>query len=370
MSRYGRLVQVHELSRADARRIAVQAQWLDRRRPASLLEVLRQLTLLQVDGNKAVAPSADLVLWSRLGSGYRQAELATALRDRVLVELEGMIRPAEDIALYRSQMQASRDEQRGWPGTHDWVRANDAFRRDLLFRLTAAGPMAAGELPDSAKVPWQSTGWSNNRNVIKMLECMERRGEVAVAMREGNERVWDLASRIYPDDAAVPAAEAARVRDERRLRSLGIVRASNRDYVGEAWHVGQAGQPAVIEGIRSKWRVEPSLIGRPFTGRAALLSPFDRLIFDRKRMDDIFEFDYQLEMYKPVEKRRWGYYALPVLYGDRLIGKVDAAADRDAGVLRLNAIHQDVKFTAPMIEAVNAELDDLAHWLGLDLVDA
>jgi uncharacterized protein len=230
--------------------------------------------------------------------------------------------------------------------------------------------MAAGEMPDSAKVPWQSSGWSNNRNVVKMLECMERRGEVAVAMREGNERVWDLASRVYPDDPAVPAAEAARIRDRRRLQSLGIIRAGARAYLVEPSDVGEAGELAVVEGVRGKWRVEPSLLGASLVGRCALLSPFDRLIFDRKRMDDLFEFDYQLEMYKPVDKRRWGYYALPVLYGDQLVGKIDVAADREAGVLRLNAIHQDVKFTAEMIEAVNAELDDLAHWLELDLVDA
>jgi uncharacterized protein len=361
---------VHEISRADARRIAVQAQWLDRKRQASLLDVVRHLTLVQVEGTKPVAPSADLVLWSRLGSRYRPAELQQALQNRVLVELEAKIRPAEDIALYGSDFQQWRDEQRGWPGSHDWVRANDAFRRDLLFRLTAAGPMAAAEMPDSAQVPWQSSGWNNNRNVIRMLECMEHRGEVAVAMREGNERVWDLAGRIYPDDPAVPAAESARIRDQRRLRSLGIVRAGTRDYLAEPWNVGEAGEPAVIEGVRGKWRVEPALLGQRFTGRAALLSPFDRLIFDRKRMQDLFDFDYQLEIYKPVDKRRWGYYALPVLFGDQLVGKVDAAADRDAGVLRLRAIHQDVKFTAEMIEAVNAELDDLAHWLELDLVDA
>jgi len=99
-----------------------------------------------------------------------------------------------------------------------------------------------------------------------------------------------------------------------------------------------------------------------------LLSPFDRLIHDRRRTVELFEFDYQLEMYKPAAKRRWGYFALPILYGDRLVGKLDATADRRTGVLQVNAIHRDVGFTKTMTAAVRREIRDLAHWLELDLV--
>src|SRR5687767_10710270 len=91
---------------------------------------------------------------------------------------------------------------------------------------------------------------------------------------------------------------------------------------------GDAGEPAVIEGVRGTWRVDPTLLDAPFDGRAALLSPFDRLLHDRKRLGEIFEFEYYLEMYKPAAQRRWGYYALPILVGDRLVGKLDAAVDR------------------------------------------
>jgi uncharacterized protein YcaQ len=113
--------------------------------------------------------------------------------------------------------------------------------------------------------------------------------------------------------------------------------------------------------------VDPALLDRPFEGRAALLSPLDRLVFDRKRMAEIFEFDYQLEMYKPAPSRRWGYYALPILWGDRLVGKLDATTDRPIGVLRVDAVHEDEPFTAEMAAAVDAEIEDLAHWLGVDL---
>jgi uncharacterized protein YcaQ len=131
--------------------------------------------------------------------------------------------------------------------------------------------------------------------------------------------------------------------------------------------VGEVGEPAVVDGVKGTWRVDPALLGQPFSGRAALLSPFDRLIHDRKRTIELFEFDYQLEMYKPAAKRRWGYFALPILYGDRLAGKLDATADRKAGVLRVTAIHEDEPFSTDMKAAVDHEIKDLAHWLGLDL---
>jgi uncharacterized protein YcaQ len=131
--------------------------------------------------------------------------------------------------------------------------------------------------------------------------------------------------------------------------------------------VGDAGEPAVVEGVRGGWRVDPAHLGQPFSGRAALLSPFDRLIHDRKRTVELFEFDYQLEMYKPASRRRWGYFALPILYGDRLVRKLDATADRKAGRLRVDAIHQDVAFNPTMAAAVNREIRDLAGWLQLDL---
>jgi uncharacterized protein len=121
-----------------------------------------------------------------------------------------------------------------------------------------------------------------------------------------------------------------------------------------------------VEGVKGAWRVDPAQLGRAFSGRAALLSPFDRLVHDRKRTLELFEFDYQLEMYKPAAKRRWGYYALPILYGDRLVGKLDAVADRKAGVLRVNAIHRDVPFTTSMAAAVNREIKGVARWLELD----
>ncbi len=194
-----------------------------------------------------------------------------------------------------------------------------------------------------------------------------QRGEVAIAGRQGRDRLWDLAERIYPDDPPVPATRRCRLRNERRLRSLGSPARAAPDCPGEPHDVGEVGEPAVVEGVRGQWRVDPAQLGQPFSGRAALLSPFDRLVYDRKRALEIFEFDYQLEMYKPAAKRRWGYYALPILYGDRLVGKLDATADRTAGVLR---VERDPPgrgaFTKAIAAAVDREIKDLAKWLRLE----
>ncbi|WP_234383279.1 DNA glycosylase AlkZ-like family protein [Streptomyces dysideae] len=363
---------VHELSRTDARRIAVRAQLLDAARPAGLLDVVRRLTLLQIDPTAAVAPTADLVAWSRLGSSaYAPADLTAALRDRTLLELQAMIRPAEDLALYRAEMAEwpERGTPSSWREYHGkWVAANDACRRDILDRLGASGPLPSRELPDTCELPWRSSGWTNNRNVTKLLELMVQRGEVAVAGRRNGDRLWDLAARVCPGTPAVPVTEALRVRDERRLRALGIARARGPECPVEPADVGEAGEPAVVEGVRGKWRVDPAQLGQPFEGRAALLSPFDRLIHDRRRTLELFGFEYQLEMYKPAAKRRWGYFALPVLYGDRLVGKLDATADRKAGIFKVNATHEDEPFSKDMTAEVGHEIADLARWLDLELI--
>jgi len=188
-----------------------------------------------------------------------------------------------------------------------------------------------------------------------------------VAGRSGRDRLWDVADRVYPDAPVVPLEEALRTRFERGLRALGIARPQGPECPVEPVHVAEAGEPAAVEGVRGTWRVDPAQLGQPFSGRAALLSPFDRLIHDRKRTVELFEFDYQLEMYKPAAKRRWGYFALPILYGDQLVGKLDATADRAAGVLRVHAIHQDVPFTRTMTAAIHHEIEDLARWLQLEL---
>ncbi len=355
---------VLRLERDEARRIAVRAQLLGAERSTGLAPLVEHLTFLQIDPTAAVAPSADLIAWSRLGSSYQPLQLKQAIeQDRTMFEhisqddpvypAVAMVRPMADLSLFLAQMAGPAK----YAKSREWLQANDCFQHDILARLRDAGPLQSRDIPDTCQVPWQSTGWTHNRNVTMMLELLVGRGKVAIAGRVGRQRTWDLAERVYPAGVfAIPLDEATRLRDERRLRALGIARAPL---------VGQAGQPASVEGSNIEWRVDPDAVGLPFTGRAALLSPFDRLIHDRVRAVDLFEFEYVLEMYKPATARRWGYFALPVLYGDRLVGKLDAVALRDKGILEVHALHADVRLTATMTAAIHREIDSLATWLGL-----
>ncbi|MCW2801613.1 MAG: hypothetical protein JWQ70_3085 [Aeromicrobium sp.] len=357
---------VIHLGREEARRIAVRAQLLDAPRPTDLVEVVRQLGFVQIEPTAAVAPTADLVLWSRLGDAYVPDDLRSAVEgEGTLFELSLMVRPMEDLALFRAGMA---DPPR-YESTERWLDNNHDFRQDILERLEVEGAMTAREIPDTSIVSWPSSGWNNNRNVMMMLECMMMRGDIAVAARRGRDRVWDLAERVYHSDIpTVPLQEALEIRAERRLRAQGLVPDKTPDLPAETTRVGKAGHAATIEGLKGTYRVDPDAIGKPFEPRTALISPFDGLVRDRKRMQDLFEFDYTLEMYKPKAKRRWGYYALPILHGDRLVGKLDAAADRANGELVVNAIHEDAPFSPAVADGVRAELEDLARWLDLELV--
>jgi uncharacterized protein len=354
---------VHRLSKDEARRIAIHAQLLDAPRPKDLVDVVDRLTVLQIDPTAAVAPSADLVLWSRLGSTYDPADLTKAIEhDRTLVETVAYIRSPRDLPAVIAEV---RDAEM-YPSTARWLEKNEPFRRDILALLEKKGPLLSRDIPDTSIEPWPSSGWTNNRNITKMLELLALRGDVAISGRKGRQRYWDIPERVYPVDLpTLDLDTAVRHRNERRLAALGIARSTGTQMPGEPPYVGDAGEEAVVDGTPGAWRVHAEYVGLPFEGRTALLSPFDRLIHDRVRAEQLFGFEYILEMYKPKDKRRWGYFALPVLHGDRLVGKLDAIADRKAGVLVVNAIHEDVRFTKSITAAVRSEIKDLAAWLGL-----
>ncbi len=357
---------VHHLTKDEARRIAIHAQLLDAPRPTDLVDVVDRLTILQIDPTAAIAPSADLVLWSRLGSAYDPADLTRAVEhDRSLVETVAYIRRPHDVPAVVAEI---RDDLHH--SARRWLEKNEPFRRDIVALLEKEGPLLSRDIPDTSVERWPSSGWTNNRNVTKMLELLALQGQVAVAGRKGRQRYWDLPERIYPGGLPELDPETARRhRNDRRLAALGIARSTGTQTPGETSFVGDSGEEAVVEGTPGTWRVHPDYLGLEFEGRTALLSPFDRLIHDRVRSEQLFGFEYILEMYKPAAKRRWGYFALPVLHGDRLVGKLDAKADRKGGRLMVNALHEDVPFTADITASVRAEIDDLAAWLGLEVTE-
>ncbi|MES1170588.1 MAG: crosslink repair DNA glycosylase YcaQ family protein, partial [Leifsonia sp.] len=193
-------------------------------------------------------------------------------------------------------------------------------------------------------------------------------GVAAISGRDGRHRLWDLAERVYPADLPEFAEdEAEQLLDERRLKAAGIAKQRS------PWTpVGQAGEPAVVDGRTQKYRVDPEAVAelqQDEGGRVAFLNPYDGMLFDRPRLRELFEFDYVLEQFKPKPQRRYGLFAHPILMGDRFVGMLEATVDRDKKQLDVAAVHEFTGLDAEELEMVRAEIGELAAWLGVDLVE-
>jgi uncharacterized protein YcaQ len=330
------------VSLAQARRIAVRAQALDGSADG-VLDTVRRLGFLQVDPIATVATPQQLVLWSRLGP-YDVAELDRLLwEERTLFEWGAFIRPIEDFPLILARMRRKRTGKYAWERRGmEFMRKNPAFRRYVLRELERRGPLLSRELVDTSVRTWKSHGWYGNRNVTVMLELLQGRGQVAIVGRRGGHRLWDLAERWYPEVDPPPLDEAEEVLAEKRFRALGV-----RLEDGE-------------------WVAHPDVTDRPVPRRITFLSPFDRLVHDRDRAEALFGFNYRLEMYVPKAKRQYGYYVLPILRGDRLIGRIDPILDRKTRVLRVNSVHWE-----PGVKPVSLDrpLRSLARFIGAETIE-
>ena len=354
----------HQLTRDEARRIAVRAQLLDARRPGDVVEVAEELGAIKIDPTATIAPAEHTILWSRIGGAYDPIQLSKAVEsDRLLFEFDGSFRPMSMLPLMLPAM-------RRWPrrpSSLEWLDANRAFRADVLARLRAEGPLLATEIPDSAAVARPSEdGWYGSNQVPHMLDFLQRQGEVAIVGREGRHRRWDLAERVYPKD--LPEYEldqAERMLQERRLHAAGIAKQKS------PWTpVGEVGDPATIEGSRWKFRVDPEAIAAlddDEGGRVAFISPYDGMLFDRPRLKEIFDFEYVLEQFKPKAQRKYGFFAHPILMGDRFVGLLDAEVSRERDALVVTAVHELLPFEPEEDEMVRAEVAALADWLGVTL---
>ena len=296
---------------AQARRIAIRAQALDAG-SGELLGLVRRLGFLQMDPIATIAPPQHLVPYSRLGS-FDVAQLDRLIwQERKLFEWNAFIWPIEELPLVRAQMRRVRTAVTGW--SRDFLAANARFRRCLLRELKQNGPLLSRELKSDQLPATAPLGWWGTRQVPLMLELLQARGEVAVAGRDGRQRVWDIAERVYPQSETIPWREAERLIEDKRRRALG------------AWFE------------RGQWRAYPGISDEPVPKRVTFLSPFDRLIHDRGRAEALFGFRYRLEMYVPKANRQYGYYVLPILRGERIIGRIDLQRDGTPDVLRVNCV--------------------------------
>jgi hypothetical protein len=353
----------HRLTLDEARRIAVRAQLLDADRPAHPVEVAEQLGAIKIDPTSVIAPCEHTMLWTRIGFPYEPGQLSKAAwEDRLLFELDGAYRPMGLLPhlLVELRRWTQRDRVR------DWMAANADFRVEVLARLRGEGPMLASAIPDTAKVARSNdSGWYSDNQVPRMLEALSYAGEVAISSRQGRNRVWDVADRVYPADLPDPTPEEARAAmSEQRLRAAGIAKHSS-------WTpVHDAGEPVQIEGLNGTWRVDPEALAaldEDPGGRVAFLNPYDGMMADRRRLEDLFGFHYVLEQFKPKPERRYGLFAHPILLGDRFVGMLEATADRKEGELHVRAVHELLPFEEEEREMVRQEVQELSRWLGLPL---
>ncbi|HYJ60965.1 MAG TPA: crosslink repair DNA glycosylase YcaQ family protein [Actinomycetota bacterium] len=363
-----------------ARRTAVVAQQLASPRPTDVVETVRRLWMLQMDPTSAVARAEHLVLFSRLGASYRPAALERALwTDRTLFEYRAFILPVDDLPIHKATM-------RGYPprteyARHIWVRrfleANASFRRHILRRLRDEGPLLTRDIEDQTALEWRTGGWNDGDGTVgMMLEMLWARGDVMIVGRRGGDRLWDLASRRLPmDEPVMPPAARAREVVRRQLAAAGIAKPARIGWLfdglqADGWQRALAGLvkdgtavEVAVEGVKGAWIADAAVLHAPFRGRSVALSPFDRLVHDRSRLEALWGFEYRLEIYVPKAKRRWGYYVLPVLRGERLVGRFDPRFERDTRTLRINAVHAEDDPRAGDAEAVRRSIDELARWL-------
>lgn len=358
------------ISRRDAKRLAVTVQQLSGPRPESLWQVLRALRCLQLDPISAVDRSHHLVLRSRLGSFDPGALDALLYEERSLFEYmahAASIVLTEDYPIHRLQMSRyPRHEQ-----AREFMDGNTRLLEHVMERL-ADGPRPTEGFDDLSDVPWKSTGWSNGRNVERMLEFLWLQGRVVVAGRRGRARLWGLPS--WPEVEELSEREVVARAASHALRALGVAQLGDisqhftRDRYPEL--------PAVLEGLERDGQVRRVLVDgvehylhvdvlplleREWEPRTTLLSPFDNLICDRARTERLWEFAFRNEMYVPKAKRQYGYYLMPILHGEELVGRVAPRYDRKAKVLDLEGVY--LERPVP-VEAVTGAIEEIAAYVG------
>jgi hypothetical protein len=359
-----------------ARRIAVRAQVLDGS-AKGVLDVVRRSGVLQLDPTARVAPNHVLAVWSRLGR-HDEAELRRLIARRKLIEFAAFIFPIDDLPRQIAQRQIWLAHRATWPTrARTWLRLNAAFARYVLREVERHGPLSSNQLEDRAAVSWPpppvkpSSGWNSERNKTMVLQFLEWQGRILVSGRAGAKRLWDLAERVAPDLERIESRHVPRLVAEHRVRHLGIVRprALRGSYMDMPDLTG-IGERVQVDGLPGEWIARRDLLrDAEIPDRLTLLSPFDRLIHDRERARDLFDFDFTMEIYVPKALRKFGYFVMPVLHGDRIVGRIDPEFDRVAGVLRVNAVHPELGARVPRA-ALRASLRSLADTVGARKVAA
>ena len=390
------------LTPGQARQLAVHAQMLNRPQaatPEGMLAAFRQLGCVQLDPLSYIAKSHQLVLRNRTGhascDGLNRDLDQLLWQDKHVFEYwahcASMVL-TEDYPIHRHRMQTYLKSERA----SQWMEANKALRNSVLRALKRDGPLPSAYFEDTSEAAWQSGGWTSGRNVNQMLFYLWLGGQLVVSGRKGTGRLWDLAERHWPawmpqdklkpdvleQRAALKALNALGVGTPQQIK-LHFIRGRYPTLKASLAALEKAGQVerVKIEGMRGEWVMPADLVPLLDEGgfadaspTAQLLSPFDNLICDRKRTQQLFNFDYTIEIYVPKDKRKFGYYVLPILYGDAqgraLIGRVDAQMDRAANIFRVHNVYAepDAPMNREAGRAVGRAVEGLAGFLGTNQI--
>lgn len=374
-------------SAARALHLAAQGLLQPRRRKArkdDVLDTIRQMGVLQIDTIHVVARSPYLVLWSRLGD-YPQAWLEQLLAEGALFEYwahEACFVPIEDYGLYRHRM--IDPGSMGWKYSETWMRERRQDVDRVLEHIRAHGPARSA---DFERTDGQSGGWWSWKPEKRSLEVLFTAGQLMIARRENFQRVYDLAERVLPgwdDRLHMPSMdETRRSLVLKAVKAMGLARAS---WISDYFRTKPPRldpETLVEEGLLLRAWVEDwddpvyvhpdhaQLLHGAAEGAlsptlSALLSPFDPVVWDRRRALDLFGFDYRLECYTPAEKRKYGYFTLPLLRRGALVGRVDAKAHRAQGVFELKSLvlEPQARVSERFVRDIAAAVQRCADWHG------
>jgi hypothetical protein len=387
------------LSLEAVRKLALVKQHLAGQPPANdaagILALVRDLGCVQLDPISAVARSHQIVVWSRVGH-YQLDHIDQLLwRDRSLFEYwahAASIVPTADYAIHQHLMRRyATDEATGQVSQRyaNWLVENQGLKRHILQQIKKHGPLPSRDLEAENKVSagWYSTGWTSGRDVSQMLDYLWTKGQIMVAGRSGIQKLWDLTERCLPDwtpHETLTARQLTYRAAQTAVKALGVASPQQikRHYVRGRYE----DVPQVMKQLVRDGRLEPVHVadqkGEWFIhtddvplldqleavdiSRTTLLSPFDNLICDRARTMQLFNFDFRIEIYTPQAKRKFGYYVLPILHGDRLIGRIDPKFDREYGRLHIHAVHAeaDAPLDRATARSVRGVIENLASFLG------
>ncbi len=403
-----------EISLDTARRLAIAKQHLSGKLPkspgpATIMSLLRDIRYLQIDPTATVAPSHQLVLWSRLGR-FRESDLES-LRWREKKLFENWAHMAsivltEDYPLYVPRMRKFAKDDKVWGRRlRQWMKDNADLRRAVLEQLRARGPQSSRDFQDGSRTRWmrarrewglKESAWSSQGDISTMLEFMFHEGTVLVAGRQGRQKLWDLTERFLPDwtpKEELPNEEVERTGAQLSLKALGVATPKQVAFHFLIWRypnikktMGQLESEGKVvpvslgakPSLEGRWYIHPDdlrlaqeIARGEWEPRTTLLSPFDNLIIDRDRTHALFDYFFRIEIYTPKKLRTHGFFVMSILDGDRIVGRLDPVMDREKERLVINAVHAERSATGGRAQArrIASAIDDLASFLGAKRVD-